>query len=980
MAIYHLEVKTVSRQQAGPAGSAVSCSAVAAAAYRSGRCLHDERRGVDEDYSRRGGVVRGIGGVELPEHAPEAYRDPGVLWNAVEAAESATNARLYREFVVALPVELYSEYYGDLHRDAVIPVASEAERIERAYADMADVARSFARSLADQGMCSHWELHDPDREQRNPHVHIMCTTRSIGEDGEWLAKTRKHYLMRDTEGKLRDRYASPEERRRLEERGWAPVYAYDTGARKPVRLTAAQAAERGLGNAERVDRHPVCRSEKTNDWDDDRCVAVWRQRWEETVNAKLAERGHERDAISARSYEERGINRVPTVHEGSHARALEEDAAYIAKMEGREYVPVTDAGARNLMAKEVNERIEAIERDPIPNIEVAADPLWIKPSWQQRAVVEQLMEQGRRAMEDPIHPDGAAGRAPEADQRERAEAIERNRAALDEIQQRADLARELSRGALERAREHAEAMERQAERERALEAERAERIERAEERAALIARVEAGGYAAAERQASRAAAALGRLRAEAALGETPVDREALGRLGEEERRLEAAGAEYGRRLGEYERLSARLEHAPLSEEGAREAEDIARMLEGCRDRVEEAYGRYAEAAARCGALQRMQACASGDRAGYERICAEQLERCESELGQLRALEPDARQEGAAVAEGYQRLQRTLDVRSYAQELEALKAAEEHLGRCRGEWNTGDYYRRPQEQDWDEVDRLREEASAKVQRADEAYDRYISVKSALDERPATREDLCRLEVALGEALRLREIAMSRDAEATEAWWQCDRAEYRNAAWAEAEWEYRPRDASAVEREALDRAVMSCDRAGADVEHAWRSMDAQAREQARALRDLDAKPIEPVSRDEDYWERARALILEDRCYEVVELCRIGRPLEPAEREQLDRAVSALGDSELDRVRNTIGYDNARLEQAVERTEEEYRRGVPAIDPDSVPRKLAGILASAAGGGDSGYERPAQRRRRPDRDDDEGWHHDRGPRMGR
>lgn len=59
----------------------------------------------------------------------------------------------------------------------------------------------------------------------------------------------------------------------------------------------------------------------------------------------------------------------------------------------------------------------------------------------------------------------------------------------------------------------------------------------------------------------------------------------------------------------------------------------------------------------------------------------------------------------------------------------------------------------------------------------------------------------------------------------------------------------------------------------------------------------------------------------------------------------------------------------------------RGAPAIDPDFVPRELAGILASAAGGGDSGYERPAQRRRYLDRDDDdEGWHHERGPHLGR
>ncbi len=989
MAICHLNVKTVSRCQEGPAGSTVSCSAVAAAAYRSGRCMHDERRGVDEDYSHRHGVVRGIGGVELPEHAPEAYRDPEVLWNAVEAAERSDVAALYTEFVAALPVELYSEIYGDLHRDAIVPVAGEAERIERAYADLADVARTFARSLADQGMCAHWELHDPDREQRNPHAHIMCTTRSIGEDGEWLAKSRKQYLMRDPDGRLKDRYVFPEERRRLEERGWAPVYRYDTGAGKPVRLTAAQAAERGLGNAERVDRHPVSRKETTNDWGNRSQVAVWRQRWEETVNAKLAERGHERDAISASSYEDQGIARIPTLHEGSYVRSLEEDAAYIAQMEGREYIPVTDVGTRNLMAKEVNERIEALERDPIPNIEIAADPLWLKPSWQQRAIVAQLMEQGRRAMSEPIHPNGREGRAAEDEQLDRASAIERNRGRLDEIQRRADLARELSRGALERAREHAEAMERQAERERAEEAARLERAERAEERVALSGSLDVSRARMADREASRAAEALGRLRAEVALGEEGAARDCRS-LDDAGRRADGARAALERELRAYEDARLRVDSAPLSADGAREAERAAARAGEALSRAELRGAELLRAEEARDALARSEAGARGDRAGYERLCEEQLAHREHALEQAlgradrawREVGPDSRCARDSVAEGCLRLRTRAEVDEYEMALKRLEQAEQHLGRHRADgcWER-ETYDNHHGADWDEVDRLREVADDKSLRRDEAYGAYAAAKRPLEERPVDREGLARCEAALAQTALLREVVLQREAAADDAWLALDRSDHLNALRSELDWEFYPRASADVRQEALDRAVMECDRMGALLEERWRDMGEAAREQARSLRDLDRDPVEPVSRDEGYWERAAEIARGDRAAEVVRLCAEDRPLDRDQLERLDDAVARMGDDELDRVREALGWDNARLERAVERTEGEYRRGAPVIDPNTVPRELAGILASASGGGDSGYERPAQRRRRPDRDDDdEGWHYERGPRMGR
>jgi len=60
MAIFHLSVKTISRS----AGR----SATAAAAYRSGKIVHDERTGLIHDYRRRHGVSHSE--IVLPKSAP----------------------------------------------------------------------------------------------------------------------------------------------------------------------------------------------------------------------------------------------------------------------------------------------------------------------------------------------------------------------------------------------------------------------------------------------------------------------------------------------------------------------------------------------------------------------------------------------------------------------------------------------------------------------------------------------------------------------------------------------------------------------------------------------------------------------------------------------------------------------------------------------------------------------------------------------
>src|SRR3546814_3673481 len=70
-------------------------SATAAAAYRAGVEITDERTGLVHDYTRKQGVEHSE--LMLPTDAPEWAADRERLWNAAELAETRKNATVARE-------------------------------------------------------------------------------------------------------------------------------------------------------------------------------------------------------------------------------------------------------------------------------------------------------------------------------------------------------------------------------------------------------------------------------------------------------------------------------------------------------------------------------------------------------------------------------------------------------------------------------------------------------------------------------------------------------------------------------------------------------------------------------------------------------------------------------------------------------------------------------------------------------------------
>lgn len=155
LAITYFQVTSLSR--------ADGRSAPAAAAYRSGERLRDEGRNQIHNHSKRNDIEHRE--IILPTGrstaVPDWVSDRNRLWNAAEAVETRANARVAREYVVALPHEL-----------------SLSARTE--------LARRFAQDIADRyGTAIDLATHQPRSagDPRNFHAHLLSTTREITSQG-----------------------------------------------------------------------------------------------------------------------------------------------------------------------------------------------------------------------------------------------------------------------------------------------------------------------------------------------------------------------------------------------------------------------------------------------------------------------------------------------------------------------------------------------------------------------------------------------------------------------------------------------------------------------------------------------------------------------------------------------------------------------------------------------------------------------------
>ena len=312
MAIYHLEAKVVSR--------GAGRSAVAASAYLNCSRLYNDYDGIQHDYTKKQGLVWQE--VFLPEYAPQEWKDREQLWNAVEEVETAKDSRLAREFVVALPIELSREQQIELLQDFIR---------EQFVAD---------------GMCADAAIHDTDGH--NPHAHILLTVRPLDERGKWQYKTEKEYLcMKNGE----ERGFTAAEFRAAQNEGWEKQYPYKVGKKK-VYMTLSAAEAQGLV---RADKHPKStrygrQNPISERWNSEEQLVEWRKAWADVTNLYL-ERAGRAERIDHRSNAARGLDEIPTIHEGVTAQALERKGVISDRCEINRQIKADNALLRELKAE-----------------------------------------------------------------------------------------------------------------------------------------------------------------------------------------------------------------------------------------------------------------------------------------------------------------------------------------------------------------------------------------------------------------------------------------------------------------------------------------------------------------------------------------------------------------------------------------------------------------------------------------------------
>ena len=239
---FHFSVNIISRGKGK--------SAVASAAYISGEKIKNEWDGVTHDYTRKEKVL--VKNIILPDHIPKEFNDRSTLWNKVEMAEKNSNAQLARQFIIGLPKEL-----------------SLSENINL-------VERFIKENLTSQGMIVDYAIHDESQDKNgNIHCHIMTIMRPINEKGEFLAKSKKEYILDEKGEKVLNKNGKPKTRK--------------------VELTT---------------------------WNDKGNVEKWRENFSDLCNEYLAKNKIEK-RVDHRSFKRQGIKQIPTIHLGASASAME---------------------------------------------------------------------------------------------------------------------------------------------------------------------------------------------------------------------------------------------------------------------------------------------------------------------------------------------------------------------------------------------------------------------------------------------------------------------------------------------------------------------------------------------------------------------------------------------------------------------------------------------------------------------------------
>lgn len=359
MAFFHLSLKPIQRGKGK--------SLTAAVAYRAGIKVESLYTGEQFDYTRKKWVTHV--NLMLPEGIEQArpeFENIETFFNAVELAESASDARLAIELEIAIPHE--------------IPLEKQIE-----------LAEKFAQeNFIDKGcaalVCLHWPPKHDDLGRAldaqgnptddinmmdfnsNPHAHMVIPTRTLDENGRFESKSQIEYVCKKGEAV---KAFTAKEFQDAKVKGWAKQYRYiDPDTQKRIWLTQAEAAAQRLDNSNRTSKQPKTtpygrKNPKVKYLSDSASLEQWRESWEILCNEKLKECGMDA-RIDRRNLEAQGRgNEIPTVHLGHEANLMKLRAERLER-EGRNQIKKPDKAILTDWIKEYNKDVQIeIELDKI---------------------------------------------------------------------------------------------------------------------------------------------------------------------------------------------------------------------------------------------------------------------------------------------------------------------------------------------------------------------------------------------------------------------------------------------------------------------------------------------------------------------------------------------------------------------------------------------------------------------------------------
>lgn len=304
MAIYHLNARGIA--------PARGSSAVASAAYQSGETLRDEATGELKRYARAERIADT--GIVLPEGAPAWDRQS--LWNEARRAYDGGNELVAKRYEFALPREL---------------------DLDEQRACVLDFCNLFKNKACD------WAIHDSG--DGNPHAHVLVSALKLGADGferPRAQKSTKVYLCRRPDGS--DVMVAAKDWKAAKAEGIEKVYNFRDGERR----TMSQAEAQGLTKDDRKSKTPVAVTAKMDGakaFDAEKAeLRRVRASWAGIANKHLADHAARHNEVAVtidhRSFEDRKIEYVPTVHEGQR--------------------PTPERVAMNIEARETNRAIDRV--------------------------------------------------------------------------------------------------------------------------------------------------------------------------------------------------------------------------------------------------------------------------------------------------------------------------------------------------------------------------------------------------------------------------------------------------------------------------------------------------------------------------------------------------------------------------------------------------------------------------------------------